>query len=245
MVKKHNCITYEKAKNMIVKQVNLGISIASRVMRYFIIFYSAVLLAKFVLWVFTPNISEIYHDKFNLLAFETSGKFIMNRAPFGVILAPPPDAAPPVPTIVSQMKLTGVYVNTLKNSMAFYELDKKSYIAKIGDTIGSSAVLKSISANGIVVSENGLDGEVKMSGGDGTAQAPTSQSNTNNSVFNNSNYQPPAQNNSNPSMQNQQNEQQPDDFAERRRKLMEEFTQRRSDTESPNKKGYNNGQYNH
>jgi hypothetical protein len=216
---------------MIVKQVNAVIGIVSKIFTFLIIFYSAVLLAKFVWWVFTPSDPDIYVEKIDLNVFENSGKFLINRMPFGVVLGPPVQAKPP---IASEIKLTGLYFNKPDNSIAFYEYNNKNYIAKIGDTIGGAATLKSISATGIVVSENNIDVDVEMSKGSSASVPvmPGSTGNTNN--FSNSFQQQQNGPANNPqSGLNVQQGSSPDsqamDLAERRRQLIEEFKQRNAE----------------
>ncbi|MFN8770298.1 MAG: hypothetical protein ACK5Z5_04985 [Neisseriaceae bacterium] len=231
---------------MILKHVNLLISLASKIFTFLVIFYSAVLLAKFVWWVFSPSTSDIYIEKADVNIFENSGKFLVNRSPFGVVLGPPVQEKP---AIASQIKLTGLYYNTPKNSIAFYEYNNKSYIAKIGDAIGGTATLKSISASGIVIAENSVDADVNLSRGD-YAQAQPIQNNSNDrySGFPN-NQQPTSQSyrqtpyvqtapnrDNNTQQQNTQNSQ-TNDFAEKRRKMIEEFQHR--NTESSNVSGSN------
>lgn len=220
---------------MVIKQVNLVISLTSKVLNYVIIFSFAVLLAKFVWWFFGPSTSDVYIDKPNVAAFDTVAKFIINRSPFGVVLAPP---IPPKPAIASQIKLTGVYVNTVANSIAFYELNNKDYIAKVGDKISGEVIVKSINSNGMVVSENNVDAEVNLSSGTTTSAQPSSPSNIYNS------YRPtaPIQNNYNQDINNtanyntnqniQQSTQNTNEGVEARRKLIDEFMKRRGTPES-------------
>ncbi len=222
---------------MMIKQVNFAISIASRIFNYVIIFTFAILLAKFVWWFFTPTVSEIYIEKPNVEAFDTVAKFIMNRSPFGVVLAPP---IPPKPAIASQIKLTGVYVNTVANSIAFYELNNKNFIAKVGDKINGSAVVKSINSKGIIMSENNVDADVTLSSGSGSTVAQSLVTQPSTSVYNS--YQSPVatpNQNSNQDNGNQGNnnlnqgaQNSNDSTAEARRKLIDEFMKRRGNQES-------------
>jgi len=234
---------------MIIKQANSLINVGSIILRVAIVFYCAVLLAKLTWWIITPSVSDIYAEKSDVAVFDKSGKFIINRSPFGKVVAPP---TPPKPAIVSHMKLTGVYFNTLKDSIVFYELNNKSYIAKVGDTIGNTAILKSITPSGIILTENNTDAEVNMSGGSAVVQPltrPSSNSNNNqNNSFLSNNY--PTSTQQNPSVNNSFNRnsgnyvedygtQSSDNLADKRRKLIEEFAQRRSNSESIDNKGSN------
>ena len=201
------------------------------------------LVAKFVWWVFSPSDSDVYVELSNINAYDNSGKFIINRNPFGVVLAPPP---PPSPTIASEITLTGLYLGSPASSIAFYELKNKPYIAKIGDSIpDSSAIVKSITAKGMVVSENNVDVDINIGKGAGAAQVVSSSSNTNsqNNFLNNSqsggyggsslgqNQAQPSMSpsNENSARQNNSNQDsQSSDLVDKRRKMIEDFMQRRN-----------------
>lgn len=223
---------------MMVKQINTIIGISSKIINFLIIFYVAVLLARISWWVISPSVFDIYVAKSNINAFDNSVKFVVNRAPFGIVVAPPP---PPKPTIASEIKITGLYLSSPKDSIVFYQLHDKPYIAKIGDTIGDDTVLKAFSDNGIIVSENNVEVEIdfRTDGGSSISAAPNV---IHNSVpnFANSNQSPVAQSadsttippsstqNNYSNIQGTQSVPQEANLAEKRHKMIEDFMQRRN-----------------
>lgn len=215
---------------MITKKLNASIIIASKILNYGLIFYFAVLLAKFVWWVINPSLADVYVARTSVTQFDKSVKYIINRYPFGVITAPPVAAAPP---ITEQLKLTGVYLNTPSNSIAFIEFNHKPMIVKIGEAISEGAVLKAINPDTIIVAQGGTEARIKLTSGNVTSGTvsqgpifpPTGPPANNNYQ---ANFQPAVVNENqatNPANPNAVNPNSAE-FKERRRRLIEEFTQR-------------------
>jgi len=208
---------------MLLKQVNLIINITSQVLKFFITMYLAIIVAKFIWWVLEPRTPDVYVAPSDVRLLDNGVKFIINRAPFGVV----PVAQSYKPAIASLVKLTGVYVaGESSNSLAFYEINNKSYIAKVGDTINGSAILKSVSTNSIMLSENNINGEVPLSvAAPGSAKDSGMNrrigSRNDNTIFNNrSNSQEgEAGGGVNPQLPNALND------IEQRKKIVEDFVQ--------------------
>lgn len=144
------------------RKINLAISITCTVLRYFFILYTAVILAKSIWWILSPSRSDIYVEWNDPDRADKSAGYVINRYPFGVVIIPKAVEAPK-PRIVDKLKLTGVYLNTPKDSIAFVEYESKPLIVKQGQIIGDSdAILKSINDDSIVVTENGADATIKI-----------------------------------------------------------------------------------
>jgi hypothetical protein len=213
---------------MITKKVNIAITYASHAARIFIILYLAVLLAHFIWWVASPIVPDIYVQKMVLNQYENSIKYINNRSPFGVIVIP---KAPPPPPILNEIKLTGVYVNTPQNSMAFVELSGKPMVVQVGDIIAEDVKLKEVHPDSIVVTEGGTDTNISMTGGTAVASNMSISSGNRwsnstpqqNSGPNQANYSQ-QQNYSQPQNQGQANN--AEDFEERRKKMLEMYMDR-------------------
>lgn len=193
---------------MVTKKINLGVSITSWIVYLAIIFYLAILLSNTLWWICYPGYNDFYVEKPDINAYNNSTKYIINRYPFGEITGPAKTAAP---SLISRLKLTGVYVNTPEQSIAFLELDNKPFIALVGDTIEGSTYVKSISGNAIVIADKKSSAQIALNKGSG---------NSNNNM-NSGQNQPDSYNNA----QQQRPSSAQQDFAARRQKLIEEFAQ--------------------
>jgi hypothetical protein len=201
---------------MLLKQVNVVINVTSQVLRFVVLIYGAVIVAKFTWWGLEPSTPDVYVAPSDIRSLDDGVKFIINRAPFGVVATP----SSYKPAIASEIKLTGVYVaGESGNSLAFYELDNKAYIAKIGDSIGGSAILKSVSINRIILSENNMDGEVGLSIAKGSAGRVSTKGNLSNSRDN----FPNNRNSGNSSDYSSQPGQNSTNDVVQRRRMIEEF----------------------
>lgn len=227
---------------MIIKNFNGGLLITSRVLNVLLILYIAVMMAKFIWWIFSPSSPEVYVEKTSVKQFDNSTKNVINRYPFGVIVVQ--KKAEVVAVITDDIKLTGVYLNTKANTIAFIELNKKPMIAKVGDTVGNGVVIKVINPDSIVVIQNDNEVTLKLAGGtaqpSSTGSAGVSSYIPGNSRANDS-YQAPTANPSqmnSPSDYNSNSSDQSgsvnDEFKERRKKLIEEFSRRNGSQESNN-----------
>lgn len=142
------------------RKINVIILLSSVILRYFFVFYIAVVLAKCVWWVVSPARSDIYVEWTDPDRSDNAANYIINRYPFGMVMVPKAVVAPK-PRIADKLKLTGVYLSSKANSIAFLQYESKSIIVKPGQVIANSdAILESISDDSIVVSENGLDATI-------------------------------------------------------------------------------------
>lgn len=196
------------------KSLNQNILIISQVLNLLIIIFFAVILAKFIWWIITPSITEVYVEKTTVSQFDNSVKYVINRHPFGIMV----ENKAPLPSIMEKIKLSGVYLNTSKNSIAFFDIDSKHVIAKIGDDIAEGVILKSIKGNKAIVLFQGQELAILLSGG--TAQPVEPQTNSNNEERFKTPYSMP---NKPYDYENRGNNKAVDEIRERRRQLIEEF----------------------
>lgn len=171
------------------KRINLGISVCSRALRFFIIFYIAFILAKCVWWVLSPANNNIFIEWADLDPQDKATKYINNRYPFGTIVVVK-EREPEKPKIADLVKLTGIYLNPDKDSFAFVEYQGKSSIVKIGDSIiGSNAQVKTITSNNIVIVEDGHVATVELTAGGSSSNNPSTNNSSrgSNSMFGASN----------------------------------------------------------
>ena len=235
---------------MITKKINDTISNASILLHLAIIVYMAVWLSNGLWEVFFSSGHDLYVQRYTADQFEKSAKYVASRNPFGQIIQPPAEATP---SIVSQIKLTGVYVNTPDSSIAFIELDGQSSILKIGDQINNEATLTNITPNSIVISYNGSDFNVNLTGGSGSANtvqssyigrsnqvAPQEQ----NQMFNNLAQHMNVYNHQSP---NEPNEAQNQNMLEQRSNLIKQFEEQKQQMlhnngpeQTNNNQAYNN-----
>ncbi len=197
------------------KNLNQNILIISQVLNLLIIIFSAVILAKFIWWIITPSINEVYLEKTTVNQFDNSVKYVINRHPFGIMV----ENKAPIPSIIEKIKLSGVYQNTLKNSIAFFDIDSKHVIAKIGDDIAEGVILKSVKRNKVIVLFQGHELAIFLSGG--TAQPVEPQENYNNEERFKTPYSMPNKSYEYENRGN--NNKATEEIRERRRQLIEEF----------------------
>ena len=210
---------------MQTKTLNTIVFTVSQVLNLLIILYFAVLLAKLVWWVINPTLGDVYIEKSSATEFEKSAKYISNRNPFGIITKPM-ESATVVPTIASQITLSGVYFSPPK-SMAFITYNNNPLVVKVGGSIAGNATIKEIFVDHIIVSQNGAEANVNMvdadpdnsyapdsTQDDQPAQEPTRKSNAS---MNNS------KRNTTPNISATKNN---NDLQERRRKLISNFAQK-------------------
>ncbi len=202
---------------MHTKTVNVIIFAVSQIVNLLIILYLAVLLAKLVWWLINPALGNIYIEKSSATEFEKSVKYVNNRYPFGIITKAV-ESAHEEPSIVSQIKLNGIYFNPPK-SLAFVTYDDKPYIVGIGDAIMGNATLKSINTDIIVVSQNGTDVTIEMK--------PNRADNSNNSIA-------PLNSRTNYEADTSSTRSGNDDLKEHRKKLIEDFAQKTENNPSSN-----------
>ena len=191
---------------MITKKINIGVSVTSWIVYLAILFYLAILLSKILWWICYPSYNDFYLEKPDIDAYNNSTKYIINRYPFGEITGPAKTAAP---SLISRLKLTGVYVSNSKQSIAFLELDNKPFIVAVGGTIEGETYVKSISNNSIVIADNRSSAEISLNKGSGSSNNNVDHGQTQQSSYNN--FQLPPQQN----------------FIQRRQKLLEEFAKQR------------------
>ena len=166
---------------MLSKYLNLLINILTEIAEIYIVVYCAIFMSKIIWWVFTPVAPPLYFNINNHQGFENSAKAIINYSPFGVFVEP----KVPQSSIVTQIKLTGLYVDD-KNSLIFYELHGKSYIAKIGDKIGDDVIIKNVMADSITVAQDDHDFDIKITpGAINSTNAPQINDYNNNTSINN------------------------------------------------------------
>lgn len=209
---------------MVTKKLNVGILTISQILHFVTILCFAVLLAKFIWWIINPSYNEAYVEKTRVNQKDSSVKFIINRYPFGMVVAPKAAAAP---AIATQVNLNGVYLDG-DNSMAFISYNGKAMVLKAGDAVTSGAELSKISLDSITVTQNNQDAIIKMSNG-------TTKANTNNgnsfsapSVPLQQTYLRGEPGASSQDQSNTQNSQAGSDLREERRKLIERFAKQDS-----------------
>lgn len=206
------------------KRINLGIFVLSRIARFVIIFYTAVILAKTIWWILSPADSRIFIQWADLDVHDKATAYIANRNPFGIIVVTKPKEKEK-PRVVDQLKLTGVYLNTNKDSFAFLEYQGKPMVIRMGGKISDSgAVVKSIGPESIVVNADDQEATVHVTSGS-ASQGGSTAGGSNNApatMFGNRNGNLPANNMNNNSNPNQAAE----EFRDQRRRMMEEYNSR-------------------
>ncbi|MCC2626119.1 MAG: Type secretion system protein [Burkholderiales bacterium] len=209
------------------KRINIGISIISRILRVVIILYSASLLANCIWWLLSPSDADIFVQQPSLDTRDRATTYINNNSPFGIIVVKA--KVTEKPRIIDQLKLTGVYLNTNKDSFAFLEYQGKPTIARQGAQVaGSEATIKSISPSSIVVNSDGEDVTIKITAGSAAQTANNNQTGQRNNPgtlfggrgsFNDINS---PQHNTGSGQQSSQ-QQSIEDFKQRRQKMMDEY----------------------
>lgn len=219
------------------KKINLGISVISRVVRVALILYAAAILANCVWWVLSPADTNVFIQWADLDTKDKVTSYINNRYPLGIVVVAKPKEKER-PRVADQLKLTGVYLNTARDSFAFLEYQGKPTVARLGAEIGTSgAVVKSINAESIVVYADEQDVTINVSNGGATQQGapngPFGSSNGGNpdTMFGSNRYgnnNPQNNENNSGSSSNQAIE----DFRQQRRKVLEEFNARNNSNRS-------------
>ncbi len=211
------------------KRINVGISIISRILRVVIILYAASLLANCVWWLLSPSNADIFVQQPSLDTRDRATAYINNNSPFGIVVVKAKVVEKP--RIIDQLKLTGVYLNTAKDSFAFLEYQGKPIIARSGAPVaGSDATIKSIDASSIVINSESEDFTIRITAGSSTQagasnnQQPGQKSNPGTlfggrGSFNDTN---PGQNSSGAGQPRSQ-QQNIEDFKQRRQKMIEEY----------------------
>jgi type II secretory pathway component PulC len=216
------------------KRINLGISIASRVLRVVIILYSASIFANCIWWVLSPSGTNVFIQWADLDVHDKVTSYINNRYPFGIVVIPKAKE-PEKPRVLDQLKLTGVYLNTNKDSFAFIEYQNKPMTVRTGGEIGSSgATVISVNADSIVINADGQEATVNVSsGGASSAGGGSSASgsfggrnNNPDTMFGNRSNNNSSNDSENNSSGNSTNNQAAEDFKQQRRKVLEEFNAR-------------------
>ena len=217
------------------KRINLGITILSRILRIFIILYTASILANCVWWMLSPANTDIFVQQPSLDIRDKQTSYIKNNSPFGVVVVR--SKVEEKPKIVDQLKLTGIYLNTNKDSFAFMEYQNKPIIARMGAKIADTdATIKSISPSSIVVNADGQDVTIKITAGGATQSA--SQTGAKNSpaaaAMFGSHGGNPMGGTENTSSANPQNM---EDFRQRRKKVLDEYNSHSSNVSRPGSAG--------
>ena len=226
-------------KNININQTIRGLSTALRVGTVIAI---ASLLAKICWWLINPlgydtidSIASTY-VKSDILAQD-----ITNRAPFGVVTV----EKAPVPTIMDQVKVVGVYAAGPKNSIAFIQIDGKNSIAAIGESV-MDATVKAINSDGIVLVEKGQSVTINLSSASGNSANTPSTPASGGEHSNSANSYIPQTNNTSTANNNQpggnnsttaspsstppptSSGQDDDSIADKRRKMIEAFQKQNS-----------------
>ena len=144
-----------------MKRLNFSLKITAIVLSLGMLISLAWLGSDAFWWLFNPLATNPYASTPSIHLYDNSIKYINNRAPFGVIVVEKPKVA----VISDNIKLTGIYLNTDKDSIAFMEVNKKSIIAKIGDEIVPGTKVESINADRIILNTNGSNQDLTLEKG--------------------------------------------------------------------------------
>lgn len=193
---------------------NDNILIINGIIKVIIVCCCAVFLAKSIWWLLIPQYSEAYVEKTSIKQFDNDLQFVINRYPFGVITKD--NMAKP--SLLSQLKLTGVYQSIPQKSLAFFDLNGKKLISKIGDTIDNNMVIKDINSNNVVVKDKSGENTIKISTSSNNLSGPNLPNMGSNNQYSNetdgSMYKPNS-----PTYNDNRNE----DIQIKRRKLLEDY----------------------
>ncbi len=237
-----------------MKYPNLNQTIASgsKLLHFLIIFSAAWGIAKICWWLINPlgyNIPSNTYVSAQSSDGVTLG--ITNRAPFGVIVVKKEEKAEP--SIVSQVKVTGVYAGGAKNSIAFLLINGKNSIAMVGESV-LGATLTAVKQDGIILRLNNQDIAINVDGSNttNTANAPTTMSNNAapqpftppSQPDNNSNNQQPSNNQPSTSMAPNNSGGDGDSLADKRRKMIEAFQRQNANADNDNNSANNNNSNN-
>ncbi len=150
-----------------MKRLNLGLNIASVMLNFIMLISLAWIGSNAFWWMFSPLATDPYIYTPPVNQYDNSIKYINNRAPFGVIIVEKPKVA----LVNDNIKLTGIYLNTVKDSIVFLEVNSKPIIAKIGDEILPGTKIETINATKVVLNSNGTNQDLTLQRGSTEANA--------------------------------------------------------------------------
>ncbi len=224
--------------------INQIIASGSKLLHFFIIFFTAWGGAKICWWLIDPlgyNIPSNTYVSAQGSDGITLG--ITNRAPFGIIVVKKEEKSEP--SIVSQVKVTGVYAGGAKNSIAFLLVNGKNSIAMVGESV-LGATLTAVKQDGIILRLNNQDIAINVNGSNTTNTANTPITTSNNAApqpF----TQPVADNNQQPPSNQPPTAMAPnnsggegDSLADKRRKMIEAFQRQNANADNDNNGANNN-----
>ena len=133
-----------------MKKINLGLKIALILLNFTMLISLAWISSNAFWWIFSPLATDPYANTASINQYDRSIKYINNRAPFGVIVI----EKPKIEAVSDNIKLTGIYLNTIKDSIAFLEVNKKPIIAKIGEEIVLGTKIEMIKADRVILNTN-------------------------------------------------------------------------------------------
>ena len=188
--------------------INQSIQALSSASRYGILVATAMMLGKICWWLANPSGYDSITNIRASLNVKTPGAVaiaIVNRAPFGVTQIEKVKHA----SILDQVKVVGIYAAGRDSSIALLEVEGKSRIAMIGDSI-AGAKLTLITPQGITVlseSQN-INLTLSKSSDNGTAGSNNDYRTNNPATLQNHQTEPAASD---------------DSITEKRRKMIENF----------------------
>lgn len=187
---------------------------------------------NFVWWVINPSAKHVLNHVDAEKIDTTIAQSIINQAPFGMIVKEA-ESSTPIPSIVDQIKISGVYAAGNKNSVAFLIVNGKNTIAQIGDNIEGVTVTK-VNVDGIIVNDGKQDIKLSISENKtNTANGEINSSSNNRPSFtpNDQDDAPPTpQNNASPqnNNDNSSNNDNSNNIIAERKKMIEQFQQQNS-----------------
>lgn len=220
--------------------INQTITNGSKLLHFLIIFLTAWGIAKVVWWLISPLGYNIPSNTYtNTQGSDGVALGITNRAPFGVIIVKKEEKSEP--SIVSQVKVTGVYAGGAKNSIAFLLINGKNSIAMVGESV-LSATLTGVQQDGITLRLNNQNITINVDGSNTSNTANTPVASSGNSAP--APFTPPAQQ---PDNSNNNGVNQPstamapnnsggdgDSLADKRRKMIEAFQRQNANADADN-----------
>ena len=109
---------------MFTKKINKTILLVSQLLNVGVTIYFVVLFSHLVWWIFTPNNdNNVYLEKVSVNQYDDDSAYIMNRYPFGII-EKVKESATPQSQIANHIKLTGIYFNPPRDSIAIIEYNQ-------------------------------------------------------------------------------------------------------------------------
>lgn len=202
-----------------MKRLNFWLNIGLSTLNYVLVIILAMICSNAFWWLFNPIQTTPYANTSPLKEFDNSIKYVTNRAPFGVIVV----EKPKVEIVSDNIKLTGIYLNTVQNSIAFLEVNKKPTIVKVGEEIIPGTKLVAIENNKIVINSGNSDQDL-----------PLQKNDTNNGInivptqpMNNNNIPPtttfPNSNRNNDNQMDQENNPSAEELLNRRKQIINEI----------------------